>query len=265
MVSKRKPDLTATTGKDRIYFCGTDEDSPPNLPNDTRTGSYSVRSFFRPTKNCIVNDTGDREDGVVITDPDKHVIAILPNKKSRASIFNTRTTMKIMDELLRGSPIGSKRSYGKEPLSTDSSHCRFSCLGPKCNRTKRGISKDNNKLTPEQRSELYRIITQAEQIMAGHLDPDYIKAHKDIMNKMKIPRFTGRTKNGTYGETTIFPNIAFGKNVYLPAHVDKDCIYSVVTICDSQFRYKPTTEILAYFCFPGKCPNISDPPPFLFS
>jgi len=260
LVFDRKPPLKNTSGKKRIYFSGTNDESPPNLPKDPGTGSFSVRSYFKGTSGCMVNDLGDRSDGVNITDRDGHVIAVLANKNSRGDIFNSHTSQKIMDELLTGRPIGAKRSYSKEPICSTTSTCIFSCLGPKCNRTTTGISDLSSKMTTEQRNEIYRIITQVEKVTTGNLDRDYIKAHIDMMKQMKIPGFKGRNQRGVDGATKIFPNMALGKNVYLPAHKDHDCKYSVVSICDSQFcRNADIGEILAYFCFPGESSTVYQP------
>lgn len=246
MVFDRRPNLEAATGRKRIYFSGREANPPPNLPLDSGTGSYSVHQYF--IEECIINEVGGK--GIVVTNEEGYIIALLPGRKYQHSIYSKHTTIPVFNQLLKGAPLGSTRGHAKEPVCSKPGGA-FSCHGPKCNRNATGISDLSDRMTTEQRNELYRIIKQTEEVYRGNLDSDYIRLHTQMMKQMGVPRFKGTNKKGKAGETTLFPNIAFGKNVYLPVHIDHDNKLSITSVCDSEPE-DHKNEILAYFCFPGK-------------
>lgn len=233
------------------------------MPQDGMTGSYSVLDYF--TQNCdgLVKDPGNT--GLVITNDEGYIIALLPGK-NQESLYNQHTTAKVFNELLdHSSPLGLNRSYGKQPVCSTSDRCKYTCRGPKCIRNGKGIRDLSSRMTPDQRDELFRILVQAEGVMRGNLHPDYVRAHVTMLEKLGVPGFSGaHKKSGKIGATQIFPNIGFGKNVYLPAHVDEDCFLSITSVCDTEPSEHPK-EILAYFCFPGESPFFARAPLYIFS
>jgi len=239
-----KKNLDHTEGQ-RVYFCGTNEKTPPGMPSKYSVG-LSAPVFFGD--ECIVDATID--GGTVITNDSDEVIAILPDRKNADSLSN-KGTIGTLKALLGTDKVGTKRSFSKAAVQT-SGKCIYTCRGPKCIRNGPGIRDNSQDLDSIIRDEVFRIIRQAEQVLEGNVSPEYVHCHKTMMKKLKVPGFQGRYKSGKEGETTIFPNLALGKNVYLPVHTDKDCFLSITSVFDSQSTESSADDILAYFCFPCK-------------
>ena len=60
-----------------------------------------------------------------------------------------------------------------------------------------------------------------------------------------------RTLKGAGRECKIFGAFAFGRNVYLPSHQDKDFVYSIISVHVRDGYYlNEDMKVVAYFCFP---------------
>jgi hypothetical protein len=60
-----------------------------------------------------------------------------------------------------------------------------------------------------------------------------------------------QTLKGAGRECNIFGAFAFGRNVYLPSHQDKDFVYSIISVHVRDGYYlKEDMKVVAYFCFP---------------
>lgn len=57
------------------------------------------------------------------------------------------------------------------------------------------------------------------------------------------------------GESTIWPSIAYGRNVFLPLHTDQDYFLSATMIFTNR---STSNEVLGFFCFPTKGISASD-------
>ena len=70
---------------------------------------------------------------------------------------------------------------------------------------------------------------------------------KGVSEAKRNSKYSGFHYRGKEGESSIWPSLACGRNIFLPLHTDDDYFLSAITV-----HAKETTGsiILQYFCFP---------------
>ena len=85
-----------------------------------------------------------------------------------------------------------------------------------------------------------------EQLLEAFAESEVLQM---LQEARKLLQF--QTLKGAGRECKIFGAFAFGRNVYLPSHQDKDFVYSIVSVHVRDGYYlKEDTKVVAYFGFP---------------
>ena len=84
-------------------------------------------------------------------------------------------------------------------------------------------------------------ISLLEEIMLMYSHPESVSM---LFNAKKLVHWP------TMDRCRFYSSVAFGKNIYLPAHKDQDFTLSITTIHKRSANYDEEDSVLAYFCFP---------------
>lgn len=117
------------------------------------------------------------------------------------------------------------------------------CCGKQPNRIGKGVIKSSHfdKVSQKHIKIFYKYMTNIENLFNEFSDPE---AANMVREAKKLVDWS------TLGTCKIFSAIAFGRNIYLPAHSDDDFTYSVVSVHKRLDVYTCADEVIAYFCFP---------------
>jgi hypothetical protein len=89
-------------------------------------------------------------------------------------------------------------------------------------------------------------VRNLEQLLEAFAESEVLQM---LQEARKLLQF--QTLKGAGRECKIFGAFAFGRNVYLPSHQDKDFVYSIVSVHVRDGYYlKEDTKVVAYFGFP---------------
>jgi len=220
----------------RLYFSGTLKDKPLGMPKINAVGYSAV-------KNLVIVDTAK---GIELLDHENKFIACLCARKDTKCIYGRRTHLALKAILQNLKLNKTKRSDEKQPR-TDDGDAAYACVGPKPNRGGRGIIDNTFNLnsSPQTQDEIFRIMSQVQFLVQAYVDPNFVKAHTEMMDELMVPGFKKSSENE---QTSVLTNIALGMNVYLPQHKDQDAFLSATMVFDTN---KSDDDILAYFCFAG--------------
>ena len=133
----------------------------------------------------------------------------------------------------------SKRIY------SDSKYC---CVGVQPSRAEPGVRQatyHKNLIPKTNWDNLVETLTNVEDIMSAFVPTDELR-------KVNLARELVGYKTMSSDEKLckIFGSIAFGRNVHVACHTDKDFAKSVVSVYLDEDGYGYNDRIVAYFCFP---------------
>jgi hypothetical protein len=125
------------------------------------------------------------------------------------------------------------------------------CVGSQPKRAGVGIRSTNHieKLDEESWDVIVDFVVAVEKNFTNYIDNDVIsmiREARELVRYSTISRREGSLKNNS----SIFGAFAFGRNLHLPAHVDRDFTYSVVAVHKNVNSYELDDKIVVYFCFP---------------
>ena len=84
-------------------------------------------------------------------------------------------------------------------------------------------------------------ISRLEDMMLAYSNPESVSM---LFNAKKLVQWP------TMDSCRFYSSVAFGKNIYLPAHKDQDFTFSITSIHKRSANYDMDDSVLAYFCFP---------------
>ena len=140
-----------------------------------------------------------------------------------------------------------KRGMSKQVFSvSDSKYC---CVGTHARRNAPGVCprkfKFENGGDIQDWDEVIKSIRRGEHAFHGYLGTNVIRQIREA--KKLVSWDTPQTSSGKIGN--IFSSVAFGVNVFLPAHKDLDFTYSLIQVHVNS-QYDLNDAVVCYFCFP---------------
>jgi hypothetical protein len=126
------------------------------------------------------------------------------------------------------------------------------CVGSQPRRAGVGVRTTSHvdKLDDESWDLLLDYIFRVENLFGDFVDLSIIRM---IRAARKLITFSSITrKEGSFHsrDGSIFGAFAFGINLHLPAHVDRDFTFSAVCVHQQLHRYTAQDPVVVYFCFP---------------
>jgi hypothetical protein len=136
------------------------------------------------------------------------------------------------------------RSHSKK-IYSDSKYC---CVGVQPCRAQRGVREatyHKDRIPKTNWDNLVQTLTNVEDVMSAFVPTDELR-------KVNLARelIDFKTMSSDDKLCKIFGSIAFGRNVHLACHTDKDFAKSVVSVYLDDDGYGFNDRIIAYFCFP---------------
>lgn len=138
----------------------------------------------------------------------------------------------------RGVPIYGEAKY-------------IGCVGSQPKRAGRGVRESQHitKLQDEDWNLIVDYLLKLEYLFTSYVDTEIIRLLRESLRLIHYPTIS-RKGHTLRPNCNIFGAFAFGRNVYLPAHIDQDFTYSIVTVHLRKERYTPDDKVVVYFCFP---------------
>jgi hypothetical protein len=100
---------------------------------------------------------------------------------------------------------------------------------------------------PKVHKEISSLLVRIEQRAEKYIPTLDLMALAEAKKLGRYQGFSLAERNA--GESTIWPSIAYGRNVFLPLHTDQDYFLSATMIFTNR---STSNEVLGYFCFPTK-------------
>ena len=129
---------------------------------------------------------------------------------------------------------------------------KYVCLGVQPNRASHGV-RDATHHREQMPSHAWNcildMIKNTEKALTSFVQTDVIR---DLNYARDLLKFKTMSPSALYegSSAKIFGGVAFGVNVHLSCHTDKDYTYSIVSVHLSGHHYQLDDRIVAYFCFP---------------
>ena len=125
---------------------------------------------------------------------------------------------------------------------------KYSCAGKQPGRASAGV-RDTYHMSKVDEGHLKTVVSYVRNL--EHLFESFVESEVLIMVKEARKLLNYQTLSGGGSVCDIFGAFAFGRNVYLPSHRDKDFTYSIISVHVRDFIYdEADTRIVAYFGFP---------------
>ena len=171
--------------KKRVYFSGTRDETPPNMP--AASIGHSVLDKF---KGAIADTNAIDNGALLVAAENGEFVAIKPKQvESGEQLYNNHTTTRVFDQLLTSKKLGNNganaRSSTKLVAQTDGD-AKNVFLGPKCCRNARGTFDLSHNMTEKQRNEIFKIMKVGEKIVRSNVPPDYVKCHEEALVANKV-------------------------------------------------------------------------------
>ena len=91
-----------------------------------------------------------------------------------------------------------------------------------------------------------KYVRNLEHLFEEFAESEVVTMVQEARKLLNYPTFQGAGR-----ECQVFSSFAFGRNVYLPTHVDRDFTYSIISVHTRGGFYSSDCDgIVAYFCFP---------------
>ena len=216
-------------GKETVYFDG----GGTGLHEQLAEGA----TVLDPTDmRCVIDSAiGARLESV---------FCLLPCNESK-DIFQPATYKALAQLEKKTKSTTHARGIKREPKGTP----KYVTAGTKACRNARGLIDGMTilKTLPQAHEEISRMLLSMEIQSAKYIPTLDLKALAESKRLGQYPGFL--LENQKIGESTIWPSVAFGRNVFLPLHTDQDYFLSATVVYSNR---STRGAILAYFCFPTK-------------
>ena len=229
--SDAKPILDLDPDK-KYYFSGEDDSNviPKGLPSDA--GLFNVHINLK----VISGLDGMKLNNAFTLVPRKDVKNVFPKKSF--------IWLKELDDLRRKKGVTNNRGSKRLPASPESKTV-YTTAGPFPNRSGLGCNEIYHGIGDATRDGIRNIIHQVERLSNRYIPSGFMTALMKVKQVLNWPTFKGEDDK----ETSYYPSISVGKNVYLPMHTDEDAFFSA-TFVVANSKLENDSEILNYFCFP---------------
>ena len=225
-----------------------DEHRSTLCPHDTTTISRTVQTVSIAKQQMLVPSVIDSHTGLRYEDDDGEIIfCLVPRFRALsetnllnsqngivAEIWNAFTTLEKIQK-------GTSQRGKMKPVFGPNKYTGSFGWQPKRNGTGISLSYHYKEMSTQVTKIIHDHVLNLEKLMFRYSSTKTSHMLKSAKSITDWP---------TMGNCEIYSAIACGKNVYLPAHIDDDFSYSVVTILSNKESYKLDDDIAAYFCFP---------------
>ena len=175
---------------------------------------------------------------------------LLPRRDALRSTHLLRSTTRVnelcfaLDAFEKIQRRSLKRGKAR-PIFRDN---KYACVGKQPGRASAGVS-DTYHLSKVDEGHLETVVSYVRKL--EHLFASFAESEVVLMVQEARKLLSFETLSGAGRECEIFGAFAFGRNVYLPAHKDKDFTFSIISVHARDGCYCETdTRIVAYFGFP---------------
>ena len=125
---------------------------------------------------------------------------------------------------------------------------KYACVGKQPGRASSGV-RDTYHMSKVDDRQLKTVVSYVRNL--EHLFESFVESEVLLMVKEARKLLNYQTLSSGGKECDIFGAFAFGRNVFLPAHKDKDFTYSIISVHLRGCTYRETGQsIVVYFCFP---------------
>ena len=226
------------------FFVGTDGYRPRKMsPHDV----VHVADQELRVVDCSLCDDGIFIEGKDINQRHDFVCMLIPRKDIVKADIYSQDTFSCLSEVERLS-VGNPRGSGSQPQS-ETGH-KYTILGYVQNRRDRGLKESSSFIKVKWNFRVYQAVSNL-----------FISVEKKVKKFMHYQLWKGlKSANKHVGwkcfpfhdgqSSKLFPAMACGLNVFLPAHIDDDAFLSVTMTIGKD---PPTMDspISHYFCFPS--------------
>jgi hypothetical protein len=126
------------------------------------------------------------------------------------------------------------------------------CVGSQVKRSGVGIriTSHSNHIGPESWDSIVDYVITLENLFSDFVDASMLSMIRQARELVQYSTISRLKCHSLHKDGKIFGAFAFGKNVHLPAHVDNDFTYSLVSVHKNLPKYETTDNVVIYFCFP---------------
>jgi hypothetical protein len=241
-----KKDLSET---ELVFDGGNPGSVPLRNPGENKPGN-NWKSLRISDGELFVADTTRYHMGIVHHDTNGDPVFIRVPRKAALEMtgMNEACVVRQYCSSLRYAEKVQKsslfRSHSKK-IYSDSKYC---CVGVQPSRAERGVREatyHKNLIPKSNWDNLVQTLANVEDVMSAFVPTDELR-------KVNLSRelIGYKTMSSDDIFCKIFGSIAFGRNVHLGCHTDKDFAKSVVSVYLDEDGYGFNDRIIAYFCFP---------------
>lgn len=244
-----------TLVNNHVYFDGGKESNPPISPVQPRKAKKkAIVGRVRSNDVHVVENTID--GAMFRPESSGDPVWILPPRTSNLEVTGDDPTELIssLDHLEKTTNNNHTRGADKNVMH-QTPGTKYCCAGVRPNRNKPGVEASINVEKAEERSwnSIVDYVVRCENAFTKWMDTNVLRAlrhAKKLVNFCSLPRQEG----SDLSPASIFGSVAFGRNVYLNAHMDDDFVYSIVCVHrplgKGKKRYELTDDVVCYFVFP---------------
>ena len=243
-----------------IVFVNGNKDNSPLAPNidNPKKKSIVILSVSQGDLRATQRHLSDPSKGLVCrpsksSDLDEALSFMLVPRMSaltRTHCFKHRSETKLICEALDAMELKCKASTVRgSKIVLEEDQDKYVCTGTQPRRAAPGVEPIHyilNKVEHHHALTILKLFKRIEHLFEEWSDTRQIGIVHAAMNLIDAPTFT---IPGTASPARIFGGIAWGRNVYLSSHKDKDFTYSAITIHIKDCEYDLDNRVVAYFCF----------------
>lgn len=172
----------------------------------------------------------------------ENVFCLLPSRDTEG-ICQSKTYEALHELERKTKPKTTARGVKRLPKGG----AKYVVVGTKASRNSPGLLDGVTSLErlPWAHKEISRLLVAMERAAAMYIPTLDLKALAVAKQLGQYPGFLLAGEKAS--ESSIWPSIAYGRNVFLPLHRDDDYFLSACVIFTNK---KTTDEVLGYFCFP---------------
>lgn len=244
-----------TLVNNHVYFDGGKESNPPIAPVQPRKATKeAIVGKIRSKDVHVVKDTLD--GAIFRPEANGDPLWILPPRTCNLEVTGDDPTELISSLHHLEKATNNNHNRGADKNVMHQSHgTKYCCAGVRPNRNKPGVEPSVNVEKVDERSWncIVDYVIRCETAFTKWIDTNILRAvrhAKKLVNFLSLPRQNG----SDLLPASIFGSVAFGLNVYLNAHKDKDFVYSIVCVhrplTDGKKSYEHDDDVVCYFVFP---------------
>lgn len=245
----------STLERNHVFFDGGSSSNHPIKPK--LPSKVKKKTIVGRITDGHVHVLKDTQNGAIFRpDPDSDPVFVLLPRKESLEITGEHTSdfVESLHNLEKATNSNHTRGADKVVMH-QTSGTKYCCAGERPNRGGCGVKSSVNvdKIEEKNWDCIVDYVIRCETAFTKWMDTNILRGIRHAKSLLGYKTLS-RKKGSKLADATIFGALAFGRNVYLNAHLDADYCYSIVTghrrLSDGENGYSVDDEVIHYFVFP---------------